>query len=170
MRFRAKTGRSPGSMTTPTWPRPRLSMVATCSRPMHRRVLSAAELWRSYMVLTKAEAGFRCLKGQLGLRPNFHRLEHRVDGHIFISLLAYQLMRFVCYRLEQCGDRRNWATLREILGSHCYATTELPTISGEVHRVRKPGRPEPIHRQIYNHLGIDLSSLPTQRSCYRQPA
>ncbi|MFT5128819.1 MAG: hypothetical protein ACI8W8_002438, partial [Rhodothermales bacterium] len=127
------------------------------------------ELWRSYMVLTKAEAGFRCLKGQLGLRPNFHRLEHRVDGHIFISLLAYQLMRFVCYRLEQCGDRRNWATLREILGSHCYATTELPTISGEVHRVRKPGRPEPIHRQIYNHLGIDLSLLPTQRSCYRQP-
>jgi len=135
----------------------------------HAPTLSAVELWRSYMVLTKAEAGFRCLKGQLGLRPNFHRLEHRVDGHIFISLLAYQLMRFVCYRLEQCGDRRNWATLREILGSHCYATTELPTISGEVHRVRKPGRPEPIHRQIYNHLGIDLSLLPTQHSCYRQP-
>lgn len=132
----------------------------------HAPTMSAVELWRSYMVLTKAEAGFRCLKGQLGLRPNFHRLEHRVDGHIFISLLAYQLMRVICYKLEQCGDRRNWATLREILRSHCYATTELPTSSGAVHRLRKPCQPEAIHRQIYGHLGIDLRALPTQHSCF----
>ena len=31
------------------------------------------------------------LKGTLGLRPNFHQLEKRVDGHIFISVLAYHL-------------------------------------------------------------------------------
>ena len=135
----------------------------------HAPTMTAVELWRRYMVLTKAEAGFRCIKGQLGLRPNFHRLAHLVDGHIFISLLAYQLMRFICYSLEQCGDTRNWATLRDILRSHCYATSELPTSSGEVHRVRKPGRPEPLHRQIYSHLGIDLAALPTQSSCYRQP-
>ena len=122
------------------------------------------------MVLTKAKAGFRCLKGQLGLRPNFHRLAHLVDGHILISLLAYQLMRFVCYRLAQCGDRRDWATLRDILRSHRYATSELQTSSGEVHRVRKPSRPEPIYRQIHSHPESDLSALPTQRSCYRRRA
>ncbi len=61
-------------------------------------------------------------------------------------------MRFVCYRLAQCGDRRDWATLRDILA--VASLRDQPSyrrLSGEVHRVRKPGRPEPIHRQIHSH-------------------
>lgn len=133
----------------------------------HGPQMSAIQTWKSYMVLTKAEDGFRCLKSHLGLRPIHHRLEHRVDGHIFISLLAYQLMRYVCYKLEAQGDRRNWATLRSILRSHCYATTELPTTGGAVHVLRKPCRPEVIHQQIYTRLGIDLAGLPSHRSCHK---
>ncbi len=34
------------------------------------------------MTLLKAEAGFLQLKGTLGLWPNFHQLEDRVDGHM----------------------------------------------------------------------------------------
>ena len=111
-------------------------------------------------MLTKAEDGFRALKGHLGMRPNFHQLEHRVDGHIFISILAYQLMRFICYRLELRGDHRNWLTLRQILQSHCYATIDLPTANGTTWRLRQPGHPEPIHQQIYKTLEIDWKSLP----------
>ena len=43
--------------------------------------LEATQLWELYMTLLKAEAGFRQLKCTLGLRPNFHHLEDRVDGH-----------------------------------------------------------------------------------------
>jgi len=32
------------------------------------------------MTFRKAEAGFGQLKGTLGLRPNFHKLEDRADG------------------------------------------------------------------------------------------
>jgi hypothetical protein len=44
------------------------------------------------MTLLKAEAGFTQLKGTLGLRPNFHQLKDRVDGQVFISAPAYQLL------------------------------------------------------------------------------
>jgi len=124
--------------------------------------LSAVDLWRQYMVLTKAEDGFRALKGQLGLRPNHHRLEHRVDGHVFISVLAYQMMRYVLHHLESRGDRRSWPVIRQIMQSHCYATVELPTVSGAVWRTRRPGRPDPLHRQIYQRLQISLAGLPRQ--------
>jgi len=42
--------------------------------------LGATQLWELSITILKAEAGFAQLKGSLGLRPNFHQLEDRVDG------------------------------------------------------------------------------------------
>lgn len=135
----------------------------------HGPELSAVDLWRQYMVLTKAEDGFRALKGHLGLRPNYHRLEHRVDGHVFISVLAYQLMRYIMHHLESQGDRRSWPVLRQILQSHCYATVELPTVSGALWRTRRPGKPDPQHRLIYQRLQISLQDLPRHTNQVQTP-
>ena len=51
----------------------------------------AAELWRFYIQLTEIEAAFKTLKDDLGLRPIFHRLEQRIEAHIFVAFLAYCL-------------------------------------------------------------------------------
>ena len=40
---------------------------------------------------TQIEAAFRTLKSDLGVRPIYHRREHRVEAHIFIAFLAYCL-------------------------------------------------------------------------------
>jgi transposase len=37
-----------------------------------------AVLWDRYMQLTQIEAAFKCLKSDLGIRPIYHQLEHRV--------------------------------------------------------------------------------------------
>ena len=60
-----------------------------------RSELSAQRLWELYVLLSRAEDGFAALKGDLGLRPNYHQLEGRVDAHIFLTVLAYQLLRFI---------------------------------------------------------------------------
>jgi len=44
-----------------------------------------------YIQLTNIEAAFRSLKSDLGLRPIHHRLERRVEAHIFVAFLAYCL-------------------------------------------------------------------------------
>ena len=41
------------------------------------------------------EAVFRSLKSELGLRPIFHQKEHRSKGHLFITVLAYQLVQVI---------------------------------------------------------------------------
>lgn len=125
-------------------------------------------IWRTYMTLTKAEDGFRALKSHLGLRPNFHRRETRVDGHIFISVLAYHLMRFITARLERVGDHRNWDSLRRVLQPHSYTTIVLPTKDGLVHRIRKAGDPEECQKAIYRNLGIDWKNLPVIRTVVQQ--
>jgi transposase len=49
-------------------------------------------LWRAYTMLTDLESVFRSLKSELGLRPIYHHKEERVNGHIFITLIAYPLV------------------------------------------------------------------------------
>jgi transposase len=119
------------------------------------RQLDASTLWRLYMTLLKAEKGFKLLKGSLGMRPNHHHLEERVDGHIFISVLAYHLLCWIGHKLELAGDRRDWKTIRRLLTTHSLVTTRLPLKDGRVIYMRKPSRPDADQEQVYRKLGID---------------
>ncbi len=57
------------------------------------RDMPADQLWQLYMTLLEAEAGFRMLKSSLGLRPNFHQKEDRVDGHrTRLSIYLYAIV------------------------------------------------------------------------------
>lgn len=129
-----------------------------------QRTLNEYELWHLYIGLTRAEAGFKALKSNLGLRPNRHQIEPRVEGHVFICILAYHLLRNFLSSLEQRGDRRNWDTLERILQTHCYTTILLPTKEGTIHRIHKAGQREQCHKAIYEALGISWHGLPTNRS------
>lgn len=120
--------------------------------------LGAAQTWSLYMTLLQAEEGYACLKGSLGLRPNFHQLEHRVEAHIFISVLAYHLLCWVRETLRDCGDLRDWKTLRRLLSTHSLATTSLPLDDGRVLHVRKPTVPDAEQALLYKKLGVDWKS------------
>ena len=127
--------------------------------------LAATQLWELYMTLLKAEAGFCELKGTLGLRPNFHQLEDRVDGHIFISVLAYHLLRWVGKRLEDHNDTREWQTIRRLLGTHSLVTTRLPLADGRTINIRKPSQPDDEQKRVYQMLGINWkSAFPTKKT------
>ena len=128
------------------------------------QTLNEHELWQLYSSLTQAEEGFRALKTDLGLRPNPHHKEERVDAHVFICVLAYHLLRNILWTLEQKGDHRNWETLKRVLRTHCYTTILLPTRNGPTHRIRKAGQPEECQKTIYRNLGIDWVGLPCHRS------
>lgn len=121
--------------------------------------LEAEELWTLYMTLLKAEEGFAMLKGSLGLRPNYHQLEHRVEGHIFISILAYHLLTWVKIRLEESDDHRDWKTIRRLLSTHSLVTTRIPINDGSLLRIRKPSLPDTEQASVYVKLGIDWRSM-----------
>jgi len=117
--------------------------------------LDAATLWQLYMTLLKAENGFRLLKGSLGMRPNYHQLEDRVDGHIFISVLAYHLLTWFRHKFEQAGDMREWKTIRRLLSTHSLVTTRLPLKDGRIISIRKPSIPDAEQARVYAILEID---------------
>jgi transposase len=119
-----------------------------------RQDLSDEEIWRLYMLLTRVEAAFRGMKSPLMERPIFHHLEHRVQTHIFLCVLAYHLLVAIEKRCLDHGVHTSWATLREQLATHQVVTVLLPTTNGQTLRIRKPSTPEPHQQQIYRTLHI----------------
>ena len=49
-----------------------------------RGALSAEDIWRTCILLTRVESAFRALKSPLCERPIFHHLKRRVETHIFL--------------------------------------------------------------------------------------
>ena len=115
---------------------------------------SAEQLWRTYMMLTDLEAVFRSLKGELGLRPIFHSKEERSDGHLFISVLAYQFVQAIRQRLGAHGIHESWSALREVLSVQRRVTASFVQRDGRTLHVRKSTRPEPDLLRIYDALGV----------------
>ena len=124
---------------------------------------TAAQAWQLYTVLSQAEAGFRAIKGDLGLRPNFHQKELRVDAHVFISVLAYHLLWFILQSLQAQGDHRCWQTLKRVLETHAYTTILLPSKGGNLYRIRRAGEPEEDQKAIYATLKVNWKHLPQSR-------
>jgi transposase len=116
--------------------------------------MTADEIWRTYILLTRVEAAFRAMKSPLMERPIFHHLQHRVQTHIFLCVLAYHLLVAIEKRFLDQGLHTSWWTIRQQLSTHQVVTVVLPAANGNILRIRKGGTPEPIHREIYKTLQV----------------
>jgi transposase len=120
-----------------------------------RHDLSAEEIWRTYILLTRVEDAFRDLKTPLRERPIFHHLQNRTQTHIFLCVLAYHLLAAIEHRFLQAGVPTSWSTLREQLRTHQVVTVVLHEAgSRRVLKIRKATNPEAVHREIYATLRI----------------
>jgi transposase len=115
--------------------------------------LDNATLWRTYTMLTNLESVFRSLKTDLGLRPVFHQIDRRVEGHLFISVLAYHFVQTLRLQLKAHDINDSWESLRETLATQQRVTTTLQRRDGRAVHVRKASRPEPPHQRINEILG-----------------
>ena len=112
-------------------------------------------LWRTYTTLTDVEAVFRALKSELGLRPIYHRKPARANGHLFITVIAYQLVQVIRSRLHALGEHASWTTLRRILEGQQRVTATFRRPDGQTLHVRSATQAEPDQRALYDALGID---------------
>ncbi len=123
-----------------------------------------ATLWKTYTMLTELEGVFRSLKGELGLRPNYHQKEERIEGHLFITLLAYHLVHLIRSQLKAQGIHDSWQTIRQKMENQQRVTVSLPCKDGKTLHLRKATRAEPHQRKIYAALGISAQPGPVQKT------
>ena len=121
-------------------------------------------LWSTYTMLTDLEAVFRSLKSELGMRPVYHQKTHRVEGHIFITLLAYNLVHQIRRRLREQGIDDSWETVRTTMSTQVRVTTSLQGENAQRIHVRKSCRPNADQQRLLRALGLARLPGKTQKT------
>ena len=115
-------------------------------------------------MLTDLEAVFRSLKSELGLRPNYHQKATRIEGHLFITLLAYHLVQTIRTQLKSQGIHDSWETIRRKMDNQQRITVSLKQADGKTVHIRKATRAEPHQKAIYVALGISMQPGQVQKT------
>ncbi len=126
--------------------------------------LGAKELWDIYNSIRTVEDAFRFMKSSLGMRPVYHQKEKRVDGHLWITILAYSLIQDILYRLRAKGITYNWNTIRTELSSRIRVTMRAKTDSTATVHLRTTTEAEQFHLQIYKALDLSHKVLSLKKT------
>jgi transposase len=122
-----------------------------------------AVLWDRYMQLVQIEAAFKCLKSELGIRPIYHQLEHRVDAHILIAFLAYCLTVTLKQRLQTHAPGLTPRAVLEKLAAIQTLDVCFPTTDGRWLVMPRYTEPEPDLALLLHQLRIVLPQQPRPR-------
>ena len=106
-------------------------------------------------MLTDLEAVFRSFKSELGLRPVYHQTPERAEGHLFITVLAYQCVQALRNNLKRHDINDSWKTIRDVLSAQQRITTTFKQRNGDILHIRKTTMPEAGQQRIYQALQID---------------
>lgn len=122
-----------------------------------------AVLWDRYMQLVQIEAAFKCLKSDLGIRPIYHQLEHRVDAHILVAFLAYCLTATLKHRLQAHAPGLSPRAVLEKLAAIQTLDVWLPTTDGRYLVMPRYTEPEADLALLLHQLKLVLPQQPRPR-------
>jgi transposase len=122
-----------------------------------------AVLWDRYMQLVQIEAAFKCLKSELGIRPIYHQLEHRVEAHILVAFLAYCLTVTLKWRLQVHAPGLTPRAVLEKLAAIQTLDVWLPTTDGRYLVMPRYTEPEADLALLLHQLRIVLPKQPLPR-------
>jgi transposase len=125
---------------------------------------SSKDLWQLYNTLRGIEDAFRFMKSSLGLRPVYHQKEHRVDGHLWITIMAYHLIQNCLYQLNKGGISYQWTSIRDIMMGRIRVTMQAKTEDGKTLYHRSSTKAEEDQKKIYNILGISPQILKAHKT------
>jgi transposase len=111
-------------------------------------------LWQFYMLLTQIEEAFKNIKGDLSIRPIYHRLEERIEAHIFVAFLAYCLHVSLRHRLRKHAPGLTPRAVLEKLATITMLDAWFPTTDGRWLIFARYTQPEKDHRMLIDLLGL----------------
>jgi transposase len=122
-----------------------------------------AVLWERYVQLTHIEATFKALKSELGIRPIYHQLEHRLEAHILVAFLAYCLTVTLKQRLQALAPGLTPRAVLEQLATIQMLDVCFPTTDGRWLVMPRYTQPEPEQQLLLHRLKLSLPPQPPPR-------
>jgi hypothetical protein len=130
--------------------------------------LAAATTFRTAAIYQRQhvwdiEEAFRNLKGDLAIRPVFHKHESRIEAHIFIAFLAYCMQITLTRRLHALAPGLTARSALEKFAAVQMIDVHLPTTDGREILLTRYTHPEPELRLLIDRLKLNLPPQPPPR-------
>ena len=122
-----------------------------------------AQLWQYYIQLVAVEEAVRNLKGDLAIRPVFHKDEKRIEAHIFIAFLAYCMQITLTRRLHALAPGLTARSALEKFAAVQMIDVHLPTTDGREILLTRYTHPEPELQLLVDRLKLRLPPQPPPR-------
>src|SRR3989441_6361227 len=119
-----------------------------------------AQVWHLYIQLTQVEEAFKNLKGDLALRPLFHKKEARIEAHIFVSFLAYCLHVTLRRWLRDLAPGLTPRSVLDKFRAVQMIDVHLPTTDGRQVILNRYTQPEKELQLLLNQLKLQLPEQP----------
>jgi hypothetical protein len=119
-----------------------------------------AVLWQYYVQLVAVEEAFKNLKGDLAIRPIFHKDERRIEAHIFVAFLAYALQITLTRRLHALAPGLTARSALEKFAAVQMIDVHLPTTDGREIVLTRYTQPEPELQLLIDRLRLTLPAQP----------
>ena len=104
--------------------------------------INEVTFWNIYNTIREIEASFRILKTDLEIRPVFHKTDENTMAHLFLAVLAYQLVSTIRYRLKAKGIHHDWSHIVRIMNTQKAATVTMQDKNDRKIYIRKCSKPE----------------------------
>ena len=115
-----------------------------------------AKVWTFYLQLVEVEEAFKNLKGDLCIRPIFHRLEDRIEAHIFVCFLAYCLQVTLRHQLRAKAPGLTVRQVLEKFGRIQMMDVHFPTTDGRELIFVRYTQPEKDQKMLLAQLNWEL--------------
>ena len=114
------------------------------------------KIWTIYNLIREVESTFRCLKSDLLIRPIHHQTDERIQGHIYQTLLAYQIVNAIRTKLKEKNIKDDWQNIVRVLSTQTLNQIQLKTKTKTL-IITKPAVPIQEVKNLYQILNYSYS-------------
>lgn len=110
------------------------------------------KIWDSYNMTRDVEAVFRCLKTDLNIRPIYHQKDEYIEPHIWLGILAYQVVNYIRNILKDNDINYSWSTIVEKMSTMQSSIVTVNNDKNEKLYTKLCTRPSKDQKDIFNAL------------------
>jgi hypothetical protein len=118
-----------------------------------KEILTEEQIWDTYNMSRDVEATFRCLKTDLDIRPIFHQKDAYIFPHIWLGIVAYQMVNYIRLKLKEKEINYSWSTIVEKMKAQQYSLQSVNSTNGKIY-TKLCTRPTADLKEIYSALGF----------------
>lgn len=119
-----------------------------------KEAVSQQDIWDIYNLTRDVEAVFRILKTDLDIRPVYHQKDAYIEPHIWLGILAYQVVNFTRKRLAESNINHCWRTIKEKMCSMQSSIVSVDNDKNEKVYIKLCTRPTKDQKDIFTALNF----------------